>query len=666
MNTNPNLPLNSRFSTLRPWIALLGSLRLAMLLLAVIIVACIVGTVAESRLDTTVAQAYVYDASWFIGWLLVLCVNLACAVLARYPWKPHQIGFIVTHVGIVVLLIGAMVGRVWGLEGSITLFKGNQPASALVLNRTVLEVHDTKTGEKASKNLDLNLRPPTARRPVKFRARDLQISALDYAKDLGVRTWVEKAASNGAPAIHVVLGSGMVPQPIDHWLVLGDPQRESFVFGPTSIRFLPEPASGASEEVMAKSGGKPQATQSPSAAGGPAQERHFVFSKLPEMSMARSVTGQSSGVKAKYRFAPEVKSDAATKGVLELEANGKKFEYPVADILDRKVALAGTPWTLSGVKYLADFRLQGKEAVSASDDPKNPAVVFELTGISPGSANGVAAEKCEHEEGECDHTQKKACCPEPNDPSGHAASHAHAAAADGLTVYARPDGTLRYASFSKGQRTAEGNVKIGQNISTGLADWKITVESFLERAAVHQELAPLPPDDPTATGVSGVLVQLERAGKSARQWVATGTPAHLKLGDEGAHVSLGYGVHPLNFGVALDRFEVERDEGTQTPAGFKSHVRFVDPKNPAALVAREIWMNHPANFPDFPGVGLWGTAYKFSQASWNPNNLNQTTLQVVRDPGWSLKWSGSLMLCAGLFTMFYLKPYPRRNLTRKP
>ena len=100
------------------------------------------------------------------------------------------------------------------------------------------------------------------------------------------------------------------------------------------------------------------------------------------------------------------------------------------------------------------------------------------------------------------------------------------------------------------------------------------------------------------------------------------------------------------------------NEGTQTPGGFKSHVRFHDPKKETTLT-RAVWMNNPANFPQFTGAGLLGTSYKFSQSSWNPNNLNETTLQVIRDPGWSLKWIGSLLLCGGLFTMFYLKPYPR-------
>ena len=45
-----------------------------------------------------------------------------------------------------------------------------------------------------------------------------------------------------------------------------------------------------------------------------------------------------------------------------------------------------------------------------------------------------------------------------------------------------------------------------------------------------------------------------------------------------------------------------------------------------------------------------------SQASWNPQDRNQSVVQVLRDPGWLLKWIGSLVICTGIFTLFYLRP----------
>ena len=61
-----------------------------------------------------------------------------------------------------------------------------------------------------------------------------------------------------------------------------------------------------------------------------------------------------------------------------------------------------------------------------------------------------------------------------------------------------------------------------------------------------------------------------------------------------------------------------------------------------------------------------GLTYKMSQASWNPENLGQSTIQILRDPGWLLKWIGSVLICAGIFMLFYLKGFRRPTPTASP
>jgi len=57
-----------------------------------------------------------------------------------------------------------------------------------------------------------------------------------------------------------------------------------------------------------------------------------------------------------------------------------------------------------------------------------------------------------------------------------------------------------------------------------------------------------------------------------------------------------------------------------------------------------------------------------SQASWNPENLGQSTIQILRDPGWLLKWIGSLLIVSGIFMLFYLKGFrrPPRSVVPPP
>lgn len=66
-------------------------------------------------------------------------------------------------------------------------------------------------------------------------------------------------------------------------------------------------------------------------------------------------------------------------------------------------------------------------------------------------------------------------------------------------------------------------------------------------------------------------------------------------------------------------------------------------------------MNQPANYPQALWRSLTGLTYKISQASWNPNDLTQSSVQILRDPGWLGKWVGSLIFSAGLVTMFIFR-----------
>ena len=83
---------------------------------------------------------------------------------------------------------------------------------------------------------------------------------------------------------------------------------------------------------------------------------------------------------------------------------------------------------------------------------------------------------------------------------------------------------------------------------------------------------------------------------------------------------------------------------------------------------RPVLDEQPVQFP-----GQWqntwtGLTYKMSQASWNPDNLGQSTIQILRDPGWLLKWIGSLLIVCGIFMLFYVKSFrrPSRSVVPPP
>src|SRR3954469_6803251 len=125
-----------------PLFQFFASLKLAVVLLAVLIVGAIAGTLYESTFDAKVARAYIYGASWFNLWLILLAANLAVSALSRWPWKKHHTAFLVTHLGIITLLGGSLIGRIWGIEGTITVFKGEPATNRLLVDEHQLRVRD--------------------------------------------------------------------------------------------------------------------------------------------------------------------------------------------------------------------------------------------------------------------------------------------------------------------------------------------------------------------------------------------------------------------------------------------------------------------------------------------------------------------------------------------
>ena len=115
-------------------------------------------------------------------------------------------------------------------------------------------------------------------------------------------------------------------------------------------------------------------------------------------------------------------------------------------------------------------------------------------------------------------------------------------------------------------------------------------------------------------------------------------------------IAYGYKEAALPIGLRLTEFEVDRNEGVDTPAGFKSTVEITNADG--EKTTGQCWMNNPISYPDSWVNTFSGFTYKISQASWNPENLNQSTVQILRDPGWSLKWMGSLCIVAGVFFSF--------------
>ncbi|MGF1579360.1 MAG: cytochrome c biogenesis protein ResB [Gemmataceae bacterium] len=105
----------------------LGSLQLAVTLLGLFAVIVLAGILMEHRFQTATAQQLVYQAWWFNGLLGLLAVNILFAAVKKWPFKKHQTGFVITHIGLLTMLAGGLVNAFSGTDALMVLVDTSDP-----------------------------------------------------------------------------------------------------------------------------------------------------------------------------------------------------------------------------------------------------------------------------------------------------------------------------------------------------------------------------------------------------------------------------------------------------------------------------------------------------------------------------------------------------------
>ncbi len=100
-----------------------ASLKLAVLLILAMAFIFALGTVVEAAWGTPAAQFGTYQTWWFNLCLILLAINIFAAAAVRFPWKRHQTGFVITHLGLLILLLGAATGRIYGIDAQIFVYE---------------------------------------------------------------------------------------------------------------------------------------------------------------------------------------------------------------------------------------------------------------------------------------------------------------------------------------------------------------------------------------------------------------------------------------------------------------------------------------------------------------------------------------------------------------
>ncbi|MCA9095447.1 MAG: hypothetical protein KDA68_18335, partial [Planctomycetaceae bacterium] len=135
-----------------------ASLKLAVVLIFTTAVVLAVATFVESTCGTKGVQWYIYQTPWFLTLLALLAWNIFCAAAIRYPWKRHQTGFVITHIGLLTLLAGAGIQYEGAINSQLLVYEKQSSHTAVDLDHGYL-VADGLPGTTGEMTFPLKLGP---------------------------------------------------------------------------------------------------------------------------------------------------------------------------------------------------------------------------------------------------------------------------------------------------------------------------------------------------------------------------------------------------------------------------------------------------------------------------------------------------------------------------
>ncbi|MGW8257197.1 MAG: hypothetical protein ACWGMZ_06915 [Thermoguttaceae bacterium] len=115
----------------------LASLRLAVVLIALYATVIAWASFLESARGTDAVQFAIYQSLWFFALNVLLAVNLICAAVVRFPWRRRHAGFLITHLGILVLMGGCLLSRLGGIEARLPIVEGQWSGRAYLQSQRI-------------------------------------------------------------------------------------------------------------------------------------------------------------------------------------------------------------------------------------------------------------------------------------------------------------------------------------------------------------------------------------------------------------------------------------------------------------------------------------------------------------------------------------------------
>ncbi|MBA3603424.1 MAG: cytochrome c biogenesis protein ResB [Parachlamydiaceae bacterium] len=177
----------------------LGGITFAMLLIATTACVVIVGTFLESTTDShRYAAQLTYGSPLFSLLLCGFFINILISALRRHPFKKRHIPFLITHLGMLMVLAGVLTKNFFGVQGTMTILEGSGSQHIFLKDKPSLLVESKNEKEPQFYTFNPNFSRYSLLNPlngidVKPFEDELTITLIDYAPNSyeTVETWIK-------------------------------------------------------------------------------------------------------------------------------------------------------------------------------------------------------------------------------------------------------------------------------------------------------------------------------------------------------------------------------------------------------------------------------------------------------------------------------------------
>lgn len=577
------------------------SVKLAVVIILIMVVACILGTVIlqEKTIDEYTARyGYglatffkatqlnnVFHSYWFSFLLVLLCANLICCTIKRWRNTFLQTGFILTHLSIILILVGGVVKLQLGIKGGVNVYEGKTANYFLtqIINRKgaldyvkkdlpftialddfILEKNEPKfqlvsyvKSKDKSKVLDSKLG-----KRQRIPGANYKVTIKDYIPDAELKQEpINTSDTPENPAIFVKLfGSEKVAA--EGWLLAYD--RNYYEDKKQNLRI---------EYIWL-----------------PSQE---------EVEKAINSIETSN-----------------TKLSVEVSGKGVSQDYPLD--LNKVFKLEGTDFSVKMLQYVLNY---GDRRPVEQQPTDNPAIQVEINGPEGTETRWVFEKFLDWDKMHpAKYKNLKITC------SGLASTYM---AKNTVRIYQSPEGKQVIVFIKDKHITETVPWKLENKYAIATTDRQVMISDYFPSFDFKKEVV----KKSDQIGTPAVFVEVEGPNGKVSDWVFSDNQYATWYTD--------------------NNFALVYEPTGESVKHFISHLRIID--NERTVAEKAIKVNDPLKYK----------GYVIYQSSYDPEAGNYSGLQIVKDPGIPIVYSGFGALCFGVIFIFYIKPFLRKKLKKE-